>query len=128
MVFVDLKKAFDTVDHQILLEKLSYYRVRNTEQKWFLSYLRNRRQCCEVNGIISNVENITCDVPQGSCLGPLLLLIYINDLPCALKCKVTMYADDTSVVHSAYDIKDITNVINSELENLKEWLHGISYH
>ena len=125
IVFVDLKKAFDTVDHDILLEKLSHYGIKNTEHKWFSSYLGNRRQCCRVNGITSNFENITCGVPQGSCLGPLLFLLYINDLPCVLKCsKVTMYADDTSLAHSAKDIEDITSTMNAELENLKVWLHG----
>ena len=127
IVFVDLKKAFDTVDHDILLEKLSHYGINNTEHKCFSSYLGNRRQCCRVNGITSNFENITCRVPQGSCLGPLLFLLYINDLPCVLKCsKVTMYADDTSLAHSAKDIKDITtnDIMNAELENLKVWLHG----
>ena len=121
----DLKKAFDTVDHDILLEKLSQYGIKNTEHKWFSSYLGNRRQCCRVNGITSNFENITCGVPQESCLGPLLFLLYINDLPCALNCsKVTMYADNTSLANSANDFKDITSTMNAELENLKVWLHG----
>ena len=125
IVLVDLKKAFDTVDHDILLGKLSQYGIKNTEHKWFSSYLGNRRQCCRINGITSNFENITCGVPQGSCLGPLLFLLYINDLPCVLKCsKVTMYADDTSLAHSAKDIKDITSTMNIELENLKVWIHG----
>ena len=125
IVFMDLKKAFDTVDHDILLGKLSHYGIKNTEHKWFSSYLGNRRQCCRVNGITSNVENMTCGVPQGSCLCPLLFLLYINDLPFALKCsKVTMYADDTSLAHSAKDVKDIISTMNIELENLKVWLHG----
>ena len=121
----DSSGEVDTVDHDILLEKLSHYGIKNTEHKWFSSYLGNRRQCCRVNGIISNFENITCVVPQGSCLGPLLFLLYINDLPCALNCsKVTMYADDTSLAYSAKDVKDITSTMNAELENLKVWLHG----
>ena len=83
------------------------------------------RQCCRVNGIIFNVENIAFGVPLGSCLGPLLFLLYVNDLPFALKCsKVTMYADDTSLAHSAKDAKDITSTMNIELENLKVWLRG----
>ena len=106
IVLVDLKKAFDTVDLDILLGKLSHYGIKNTKHKWFSSYLGNRRQYCRVNGITSNVENITCGVPHGSCLGPLLFLLYINDLSFALKCsKVTMYADDTSFAHSAKDVK-----------------------
>ena len=125
IVSVALKKAFDTVDHDILLEKLSHYGIKNTEHKWFSFYVGNRRQCCRVNGITSNFENITCGVPQGSCLGPLLFLLYINDMPCVLKCsKVTMYTDDSSLAHSAKDVKDITSTINAELENLKVWLHG----
>ena len=116
--------AFDTVEHDFLLGKLSHYGIKNNEHKWFSSYLRNRRQCCRVNGITSNIEKITFGVPQGSCLGPLLFLLYINDLPVALKCsKVTMYADDTSLAHSAKDVKDITSTMNIELENLKVWLH-----
>ena len=107
--FVDLKKTFDTVDHDILLGKLSHYGITNIEHKWFSSYLGNRRQCCRVNGITSNVENMTCRIPQGSFLGPLLFLHYITDLPFALKCsKATMSADDTSLAHSAKDVKDIT--------------------
>ena len=123
--FCDLKKAFDTVDHDILLGKLSHYGIKNTEHNWFSSYMGNRWQCCRVNGITSNVEYISCGVPQGSCLGPLLFLLYINDLQFALKCsKVTTHAGDTSLAHSAMDVKDITSTMNTELENLKVWLHG----
>ena len=121
---MNLKKAFDRVDHDILLGKLSHYGITNTEHKWFSSYLGNKLQCCTVNGTASIVENVACGVPQGSCLGPLLFLHYINDLPCAFKCsKATMYADDTSLAHSAMDIKDITSAMEIELENLKAWLH-----
>ena len=77
-VFIDLKKAFDTVDHDILLQKLEKYGVIGLEHTWFSSYLKNRRQLCRVNGVASNMEEIKCGVPQGSCLGPLLFLIYIN--------------------------------------------------
>ena len=76
IVFVDLKKAFDMVDHVILIGNLSHYGIKDTDCKLFLSYLGKRRQCCRVNGITSNVENITCGVPQGSCHGPLLFLLY----------------------------------------------------
>ena len=88
-------------------------------------YLGNRRQCSTINGIASSNENIACVVPQGSCLGPLLFLLYINDLPFALKCsKVTVYEDDISLVYSANDVKDITSTMNTELENRSAWLHG----
>ena len=98
--FVDLKNAFDTVHHDILLGKHSQYGTKNNEHKcpiW-------RIGC---SAVASNVEKITCGVPQESCIGPLLLLLYNNDLPFALNCsKVTMYADDTSLAHSAKDVKD----------------------
>ena len=125
MVFVDLKKAFDTVDHDILAKKLYLYGVRNTEWKWFHSYLNDRQQLCKVNGISSNVQYIKCGVPQGSCLGPLLFLALINDMPLSLHVsKVTMYADDTSLAYASNSIDDITKSMNAELENLRKWLHG----
>ena len=70
---MDLKKAFDTVNHEILLQKLELYGIHNKEMKWFCSYLTKRQQCRKVNGKISNIESRICGVPQGSCLGPLLL-------------------------------------------------------
>ena len=102
MIFIDLKKAFDTVDRQILSNKMQFYGITGRAHKWFSSYLHNRKQYCEVNGTTSSVENIDIGVPQGSCLGPLLFLLYINDLPFALKrAKATMYADDTAISYSS---------------------------
>ena len=124
-IFIDLKKAFDTVDHDILLAKLRKYGVENLELTWFTSYLMNRKQFCKVNGVCSNTKDIRCGVPQGSCLGPLLFLIYINDLPFSLKkAKVTMYADDTSISYSSSSLEDVNQTLNSELSHLKKWLLG----
>ena len=95
-VFLDIKKAFDTIDHTILLKKLEYYGIREEELKFFSSYLHNRRQCCIVNSHQSSFQTVRCGVPQGSILGPLLFIIYMNDLPKSIENGyVTMYADDT---------------------------------
>ena len=124
-ILIDIKKAFDTVDHDILLAKLRKYGVDNLEFAWFSSYLTNRKQYCKVNGVSSKTEDIKYGVPQGSCLGPLLFLIYINDLPFSLKKgKVTMYAYDTSIYYSSRNMEDINQTLNSELHHLKQWLQG----
>ena len=78
MIFIDLKIAFDTVDHQILLDKMQFYGITGRAHKWFSSYFDNWKQHCSVNGTTSSIENIEIGVPQGSCLGPLLFLLYIN--------------------------------------------------
>ena len=123
MVFVDLKKAFDTVDHQILFGKLESYGVLHRELAWFGSYLSNRVQYCRVNGVDSQIENINFGVPQGSCLGPLLFLVYINDLRRAIKNSTTsMYADDTSLCFQSKDLSRVNEALNEDLSRLDAWL------
>ena len=96
VVFVDLQKAFDTVDHQILLAKLNHCGIRGVSNDWFKSYLSNRSQYVSINGYDSGLAAINCSVPQGSVLGPMLVSLYLNDLNQAIKfCKVHHFADDT---------------------------------
>ena len=96
--FFDLKKAFDTIEHSLLLQKLESYGIREITYDWFESYLKNRKQRIEINGVSSNWSSIKSGVPRGSILGPLLFLIYINDLPHVCKSsEVVLFADDTNV-------------------------------
>ena len=105
VIFLDLKKAFDTVDHAIFLEKLSDYRVQGQTASWFKSYLKDRQQFCVINGLSSLKNRIVCGVPQGSLLGPPLFLIYINDLPNCLDHSIgRSFADDTNLTFSAVDL------------------------
>ena len=125
LVFIDLKKAFDTVDHDILCEKLQIYGVQQRELFWFRSYLSNRKQFCRVNGVALDIQDVEVGVPQGSCLGPLLFLIYINDLPLAVQgSTVSMYADDTSLCHQALNMTQLNGAINNDLKQLDAWLQG----
>ena len=121
LVFIDLKKAFDTVDHDILCQKLNYCGIQQRELLWFQPYLSNRQQFCRVNGIDSEINSIDIGIPQGSCLGPLLFIIYINDLSQALlDSNVSMYADDTSLCFQSLDINKLNEVINNDLEKLQK--------
>ena len=122
-IYLDFSKAFDTVDHVILLRKLAHYGIRGTALKWFESNLSNREQYVTYNGISSSKQRIKCGVPQGSILGPLLFFIYINDL--CLVCKYTsaiLFADDTNLFSSGKDLKTLERTTNNELSNISLWL------
>ena len=119
-VFIDLKKAFDTVDHKILLDKLNYYGLRGIDNQWFSSYLTNRTQTTEINSFISDKEVVSCGVPQGSVSGPLLFLLYVNDIQyCSRKLKFFLFAD---VLYSHENLKTLELIVNIELNNLFNWL------
>ena len=123
VVFLDLKKAFDTVDHPILLSKLYLYGVIGNAYELLSSYLDNRTQRCAVNGVISNTCTLTCGIPQGTILGPLLFLLYTNDLPnCLSNSKPRMYADDTHLTYADNDICSIETSLNQDLSNINRWL------
>jgi hypothetical protein len=111
------------VNHTILLAKLSHYGVRDNALAWFRSYLSNRKQCASANGATSSSLDVTCGVPQGSILGPLLFIIYINDMHHALKESIVHhFADDTNLLFSHKDPQQIRKIMNSELKLLYEWL------
>ena len=120
-IFVDLQKAFDTVEHDILLSKLEHYGIRGLANEWFKSYLSNRKQYVSINGYDSNLADVKCGVPQGSVLSPL----YINDLNQALKfCKVQHFADDTNLPHFSKSIYRLNKYVNLDLKNLTYWLNA----
>ena len=110
VLFLDFKKAFDSVNHNILLSKLELYGIRGTSLKWFRSYFSNRKQICSINGKQSAVNELKCGVPHGFNLGPFLFLLYINeiDLPrCLQTTKARLFADDTTLSISAPTVDEI---------------------
>ena len=124
-VFIDLKKAFDTVDHSILLKKMDYYGLRGITNNWFKSYLTNRYQYVTINGHKSTHALMRFGVPQGSVLGPLLFLIYINDLHFAIKNSTTRhFADDTNIIIKNKSAKVLTRDLNVDLAQLTKWLRA----
>lgn len=122
-VFIDLKKAFDTVNHNILLGKLEHYGFRGIINQWFSSYLASRFQTTQNNSHISDKLEITCGVPQGSVLGPLLFLLYINDIyQCSETLAFYLFADDTNILYADKSLKSLEQTVSRELDHLYDWL------
>jgi len=117
-IFCDLKKAFDTCNHDILLAKFERYGVRGQELNWFCSYLKNRQQFVEIEGGRSQLGVVKMGVPQGSILGPLLFLIYINDLPGTSSLVALLFADDTSLLFSHDDLNILTQIVNHKFQKI----------
>ena len=123
VVFLDIRKAIDTIDHQILIKKLSQYGIQDDE---FLSVIPgNRTQCCSVNGKLSDRQKIEYGVPQGSILGPLLFIIYMNDLPLFVtSVQISMYADDTSLYNDIKSVSEIKDNLISAFPKICDWLRS----
>ena len=123
VIFLDLRKAFDTVDHNILLKKLSCYGLKGKELSLMHSYLSDRSQCCSIEGMVSDFIPITSGVPQGSILGPLLFIIYVNDLQDVTRsCDLSMYADDTHITSALKKSSDLNTEILPEFIKICDWL------
>ena len=111
-MFIYLKKAFDTVDHQLLCKKLEYYGIRGIAYNWISDYLANRNQYVSIDGCSSGQEGTKCGLPQGSILGPKLFIMYINDM-CNVSTfiKFIVFADDTNIFCSANNVKQLKCII-----------------
>ena len=114
-VFIDLSKAFDTINHDILLKKLNFYGIRGVPNSWFSNYLSNRKQFTEINNCKSALTNISTGVPQGSILGPILFLLYINDINNCTSLNLLSFADDTTIYRSGPYNKELFDEVNYEL-------------
>ena len=122
-VFIDLSKAFDTISHAAVLNKLPKYGVTSKELEWFNSYLFNRKQAVSVNGSLSTYQPVFSGVPQGSVLGPLLFLLHFNDIVLHLKhCEIVKYADDTVIYVNSKDPIVIQNKLTEDMKNISQWL------
>jgi hypothetical protein len=123
-IFLDLKKAFDTVPHRILLKKLEKLGIRGIALRWFTNYLNGRSQRVEIDGKLSDIEYLTISILQGSILGPILFLCFINDLPNCTEMLSLLFADDTACLTSGPDLKAVIDKANTELQKLSAWFRA----
>lgn len=120
-IFLDLKKAFDTVNHSILISKLKKCGISGTELNWFTSYLSHRMQSVKIGCSLSSLKELNIGIPQWSILGPLLFIIFVNDLPDCVSCKTVMYADDTSLLVSSNNANILQNELSKNMCNIASW-------
>ena len=121
MILIDLQKAFDTIDHKILTEKMSCLGFAESTIRWYKSYLTNRYFIVNVGNDFSSPGKLLCGVPQGSILGPLLFLLYVNDMPQAVNSDLLLYADDTCLIYTGKDINTIEEQLNTDFSSLCDW-------
>ena len=124
-IYVDMSKAFDTVGHAGIINKLPDYGITGMPQEWIVSYLLNRSQQVTFQNTLSKPGPTVCDVPQGSILGPLLLVLYIDDITTSLhQAKIAKYANDTVIFYSNKDAEVIQTVHNNEFSSMTNWLRN----
>jgi hypothetical protein len=123
-VFLDLRKAFDVCSHQILLAKLEKMGVTDTALNWFKNYLSGRSQKVDINGALSDSLNLDISVIQGSILGPILFLCYINDFWLATSLFTVLFADDTTGLGKGKNLKELTAYVNLELQKISNWFRA----
>ena len=124
-LFIDLSKAFDTINHQILLTKLDNYGIRGIALDWLKSYLTNRSQFVDINGKYSKKANITCGIPQGSIIGPILFILYINDLhKVSNRLKFILFADDTTILCEGDNVQTAAKMFNKEILKVNKWFQA----
>ena len=121
MILIDLQKAFDTIDQGILLQKLYAIGFSKHTVNWFQSYLSNRSFLVNLGNNFSQPASVSCSVPQGFILGPLLLLIYVDEMSQAVNCDLFLYADDTCLVCQHKDINKIENQLSEDFCNICDW-------
>ena len=123
-IFLDLSKAFDTINHKILIQKLEHYGIRGVTKLWFQDYLTNRKQIVKYSQVRSKEMLIENGVPQGSILGPILFLLYVNDIEnCSQLLSFVLFADDTNIFYSNKCLKTVNEVIQAEINKVSEWLN-----
>ena len=127
--FIDLSKCFDTIDHTILIKKLHMYGITGTTLKWFKHYLNSRKQCVTLKGLTSSYIDVIMGIPQGSILGPILFLLFINDFPsCINKCQCNIFADDAILYTQSSTLEEAQCELQTDLNNVIKWFNSNKLH